>query len=1035
MDTTDNPINTDPLQAQRLGLSPAARYGGYQPVGVNDFEVRVQRDPESLILTSLRVHDLPSPLTLDTPKHHKPVILAAVISSVFFIIALTLAATNTASCKLGMCDKIDRSSLPSHNYRFRVVPFEAPLRIAWVALAIASLGICVFCIHAVLIKKKSTGNHAVQSLAALVKHTTNITLLHQFKYFAPVIVAIFLLLSLTNNWRMGACFLFGAIIASVVTLLSQSILAAGSLRAAALVISSVSKAILLAMRTASSIVIVTIASVLGGLTLSYIIFRDVRALSGFVIGAALVAFMIRITGGLFDTSLKADENPTDHDQASQSQFRQMFAITPHYMLTSVANLVASNMGYLGGMVAQVFSVYAAAIISTSILGASLPFFYSNPYATCVFNHLALDKECALYREGLRVSLAVSLCRDQSLLSRYPSFRALESNTAFVAFPFILGLVSLVVAVFTTLYAAMPKNVSSEGERDAALRALIRPLRMNILAAAILTIVCAAALSWSLFGSRSSFQKAAGAFIDRYELPPLTTENAARRCRPRRLVTEGVNDRNREFPMMSLNKVRYQPLDSNGFEFPQVSQIPLRVFTCVLLGTICAILYGLSVEQGTSAMKSCVKRVMKKSTDKDGAYLTEALGMGLLWIVGAVVVVVLATSVSYTLLRAYGIGLCVIGMLCTIAPVLAICYIGRIMEGAHAINELCGLSGVGMDDTSQLKGFTQGFWTMCAALLGVCGLMCCLVLKWVLLQETGLLPGSRSLGGTNTLSPTRHITDVDMVDISERLVFVSMGVGVWGVLLFLVTMVFSARHTRNAVRRKCQQGSGAATAIASSATEWIVRAAQARREAGLEAIVIGLVVIVWPLASGLALGHRALAGAVTGATGISVGLSTALLVFGGITQASRYACNAGGEQEPTQAVRQSSTNIGESVLLIGNSLNGVIIFWSAFAVGIVKLMRADGAKGWIGVVLTVGTLMLAVTAVFYLARRAKRSEERNSDTDTNFRVNPEVVSPFYSAGPELRAENISPKSRLGVLRFDSGSDGFNDLFATVLDIDE
>ncbi|PXF44955.1 putative K(+)-stimulated pyrophosphate-energized sodium pump [Gracilariopsis chorda] len=567
--------------------------------------------------------------------------------------------------------------------------------------------------------------------------------------------------------------------------------------------------------------------------------------------------------------------------------------------------------------------------------------------------------------------------------------------------------------------------------------LIRSSRSSpLIASRTYSPVCAAALSWSLFASRSSFQKVADATIDRYELPPLTTANAARRCRPRRLVKEGANNRNRERPVLNLNNVRYQPLDSHGFDFPRVSQIPLCVFLCMLLGSICAVLYSLSVEQGTSVMESCVQRIMKKTTDKDGTYLTEALRMGPLWTVGGMFVAVLATSVSYTLLRAYGIGLCAIGMLCNMAPVLAICCVGRIMESAHAINELCGLSGVGMDDNSKLKGLTQGFWTMCAALLGLCGVMCCLVLGWVLLQETGLLSGSLSLGGTNTLSPSRHITDVDMTEISERLVFLSMGVGVWGVMLFIAAMIFGAHHTRDAVRRKCRQGSGTgAAAIASSATEWILRAAQARREAGLEPVVIGLVAVIWPLASGLALGQRALAGAVAGAIGVSIELSTALLVCAGVGQASRCAHNPDFEQGPSQAAVHILGDVGDSMLWIGNSLNGVAVFWSAFAVGVVKLMRADGARGWIGAVLAAVAMMLAITIVVYLAHRGKQSEERNPGMNFTFQVNPDAVSPFFLAGPELRAENISPKSRLGVLRLESGSDSYNDLFATVLGIDE
>lgn len=125
MDTMDNTGAVIHFKLIKLVLSPAFRYGIYQSGDDSGFEVRVRtiwpRESHSHFSQDLRPpglsrHREPAEAQNDNYFCHT--------SMIFFIFPLSLASTTTTSCNLGICDKIDRSSLPFHQYRLRRLPLK-----------------------------------------------------------------------------------------------------------------------------------------------------------------------------------------------------------------------------------------------------------------------------------------------------------------------------------------------------------------------------------------------------------------------------------------------------------------------------------------------------------------------------------------------------------------------------------------------------------------------------------------------------------------------------------------------------------------------------------------------------------------------------------------------------------------------------------------------------------------------------------------------------------------------------------------------
>lgn len=141
---------------------------------------------------------------------------------------------------------------------------------------------------------------------------------------------------------------------------------------------------------------------------------------------------------------------------------------------------------------DLLAALSAEIVATVVPAASLYFFYASSYATCIFNHLDLDSNCAAFRAPtVKQSLAASLCRRRDLYTEYPLLAEGESNTVFVAPPFIVGIIGLLATVVTLVFFYVPKSVNladiSYDSRTKAAFGIHKALGGHVIAVPLLVI--------------------------------------------------------------------------------------------------------------------------------------------------------------------------------------------------------------------------------------------------------------------------------------------------------------------------------------------------------------------------------------------------------------------------------------------------------------------------------------------------------------------------------------------------------------------
>ena len=130
--------------------------------------------------------------------------------------------------------------------------------------------------------------------------------------------------------------------------------------------------------------IVSIALI--GTSAAYLMFADIRSLAGFVAGASLTSLFLRVSGGVFTratsktASLMQPQGKSIANSSSKTSKR-------------VATYIGSGVGTVFGLGPELFESFVAATIATAILGSTLPFFYRDSYAMCVYNHLEIDQYC------------------------------------------------------------------------------------------------------------------------------------------------------------------------------------------------------------------------------------------------------------------------------------------------------------------------------------------------------------------------------------------------------------------------------------------------------------------------------------------------------------------------------------------------------------------------------------------------------------------------------------------------------------------
>ncbi len=353
----------------------------------------------------------------------------------------------------------------------------------------------------------------------------------------------------------------------------------------------------------------------------------------------------------------------------------------------------------------------------------------------------------------------------------------------------------------------------------------------------------------------------------------------------------------------------------------------RIFWAVTAGLVAGVLVGLLTEYYTASKYRPVKKLADSSKTGPGTVLIEGLALGYESTALPIIVIVVAMGIAYAFAGLYGIGAGAVGMLATLGMTLAIDAFGPVADNAGGIAEMAGLPPEVRERTDALdaagnttaaigKGFA----------IAVAGFMC-LALFGAFKEDSGLAS----------------------IDVSKSSTLIGLLLG--GMLPFLFSALTMRAVGRAAmeiveeVRRQFREIPGLMEGTADSDPAKCVSIAT--KGAIKQMMMPGLIAVVSPVLTGLALGREALGGLLAGALVSSIMLGMSMANSGGAWDNAKKFIekgNLGGKKSDPHKAAVVGDTVGDPFKdTSGPSLNILVKLMTMMSVVTATLY---GATGWI-----------------------------------------------------------------------------------------
>ena len=218
---------------------------------------------------------------------------------------------------------------------------------------------------AVKVAKQEEGTEKMKEIASAISEGARAFLTAEYKILIVFVMVLFLLIGFgIGNWVTAICFVVGALFSTLAGYFGMNVATKANVRTAnAARESGMNKALSIAF-SGGAVMGMCVAG-LGalGVSLVYIVTKNVDVLSGFSLGASSIALFARVGGGIYT---KAADVGADLVGKVEAGIPEDDPRNP----AVIADNVGDNVGDVAGMGADLFESYVGSLVSALTLGVA-----------------------------------------------------------------------------------------------------------------------------------------------------------------------------------------------------------------------------------------------------------------------------------------------------------------------------------------------------------------------------------------------------------------------------------------------------------------------------------------------------------------------------------------------------------------------------------------------------------------------------------------------------------------------------------------
>ena len=238
-----------------------------------------------------------------------------------------------------------------NNYMY-LVPIAAVIALLFAAYLAGKVG------------KQDAGTDRMKEIAGAIAEGARAFLMAEYKILVIFVVVLFVLIGFGISWVTAVCFVIGALFSTVAGYCGMTVATKANVRTAnAAKESGMNKALSIAF-SGGAVMGMCVAG-LGalGVSLVYIVTKNVDVLSGFSLGASSIALFARVGGGIYT---KAADVGADLVGKVEAGIPEDDPRNP----AVIADNVGDNVGDVAGLGADLFESYVGSLVSALTLGAA-----------------------------------------------------------------------------------------------------------------------------------------------------------------------------------------------------------------------------------------------------------------------------------------------------------------------------------------------------------------------------------------------------------------------------------------------------------------------------------------------------------------------------------------------------------------------------------------------------------------------------------------------------------------------------------------